>query len=163
MVERRNRTLLDIVHSMIVKANLPISFWWGALLTAAYILNRVPSKSVPFTLYELWTGDKPNLKFLRSWGSVAYVHTTSHLNGKLGLRGKKCIFIRYSKHSKGYVFLREHDDGSVMKIKSRDANFLDQEFPSKDEVCLVWARWESIKLPNWASGFWFYAFWEQWE
>ena len=27
--------------------------------------------------------------------------------GKLGPRGKKCIFIRYSKFSKGYVFLGE--------------------------------------------------------
>ena len=53
IAERRNRTLLDMVRSMMVQANLPISFWGDALLTAAYILNRVPSKSVLSTPYEL--------------------------------------------------------------------------------------------------------------
>ena len=47
MAERRNRTLLDMVRSMMTQAKLPISFWGDALMTAAYILNRVPSKSVP--------------------------------------------------------------------------------------------------------------------
>ena len=43
------------------QANLPISFWGDALLTAAYILNRVPSKSVSSTSYELWNDEKPDL------------------------------------------------------------------------------------------------------
>ena len=52
VAERRNRTLLDMVRSMMAHANLPVSFWGDALLTATYILNRVPSKSVPKTPYE---------------------------------------------------------------------------------------------------------------
>ncbi|KAK4383583.1 Copia protein [Sesamum angolense] len=60
--ERRNRTLLEMARSMMAQANLPISFWGDTILTAAYILNRVPSKSVPSTPYELWHGRKPNLK-----------------------------------------------------------------------------------------------------
>ena len=43
------------------QANLPISFLGDALLIAAYILNRVPSKSISSTPYELWNGEKPNL------------------------------------------------------------------------------------------------------
>ena len=53
VAERRNRTLLDMVRSMMAHANLPISFWGDALLTAMYILNRVPCKSVPATPCEL--------------------------------------------------------------------------------------------------------------
>ena len=53
VAERRNRTLLDMVRSMMAQANLPISFWRDALLTVAYVLNRVPSNSVPSTPYEL--------------------------------------------------------------------------------------------------------------
>ena len=78
------------------QANLPISYWGDALLTAAYILNRVPTKLVISTPYELWTGQKPELSHLRPWGSAAYVHDPSSKYGKLGQRGKKCIFIRYS-------------------------------------------------------------------
>ena len=38
-------------------------FWWGeALKTVAYILNQVPSKSVPKTPYELRLQKKPNLR-----------------------------------------------------------------------------------------------------
>jgi len=53
VAERRNRTLLDIVRSMIAHANLLITFWGDALLTAAHILNRMPSKSISATPYEL--------------------------------------------------------------------------------------------------------------
>ena len=42
VAERRNRTFLDMVISMMAQANLPISFWGDALLTAIYILNYVP-------------------------------------------------------------------------------------------------------------------------
>jgi transposase InsO family protein len=105
MAERRNRTLLEMVRSMMTQANLPISYWGDALLIAAYILNRVSSKSVPSTLYESWTGKKPNLSYLRPWGLAGFVRDTSHKYGKLGLRGKKCVFIRYSEHSKGYVLI----------------------------------------------------------
>ncbi|KAJ4744662.1 Gag-Pol polyprotein [Rhynchospora pubera] len=61
VAERRNRTLLEMVRSMMAQASLPISYWGDALLTATYVLNRVPSKSVAATPYELWTGRKPNL------------------------------------------------------------------------------------------------------
>ena len=47
--ERRNRTLLDMVRSMMSLTNLPISFWSHALETAAHTLNRAPSKSVETT------------------------------------------------------------------------------------------------------------------
>jgi hypothetical protein len=39
-----------------------------ALKTAIHILNRVPSKSVPKTLYELWTGRVPSLHHFRVCG-----------------------------------------------------------------------------------------------
>ena len=40
--ERRNRTLLDMVRSMMSLTNLPLSFWGYALETAAFTLNRAP-------------------------------------------------------------------------------------------------------------------------
>ena len=47
------------------QANLPISYWGDALLTAAYILNCVPTKSVISTPYGLWTRQKPELGHLQ--------------------------------------------------------------------------------------------------
>ena len=39
VAERRNRTLLDMVRSMLSYSSLPISFWGYALDTATYLLN----------------------------------------------------------------------------------------------------------------------------
>ncbi|KAK9025004.1 hypothetical protein V6N11_064905 [Hibiscus sabdariffa] len=51
--ERRNRTLLDMVRSMMSHTDLPTSFWGYALETAAFTLNRVPSKLVQKTPHEI--------------------------------------------------------------------------------------------------------------
>ncbi|KAK9024885.1 hypothetical protein V6N11_064791 [Hibiscus sabdariffa] len=59
--ERRNRTLLEMVRSMMSHSDLPISFWGHALETTAFKLNCVPSKSIQKTPYEIWTGKRPNL------------------------------------------------------------------------------------------------------
>jgi hypothetical protein len=64
----RNRTLMDMVHSMLNYSNLPVNLWMEALKTTAHILNKVRSKSVPKTPFELWTGRKPILNYLRVWG-----------------------------------------------------------------------------------------------
>ena len=51
--ERRNRTLLDMVRSMMSHANLSKSFWGYALNTASYLLNHFPSKAVDSTAYDI--------------------------------------------------------------------------------------------------------------
>ena len=71
--ERRNQTLLDMVRSMMSLAELPKSFWGYALETAVYALNRVPSKSVDVTPYEIWYNKKPILSHMKIWGCPAYV------------------------------------------------------------------------------------------
>ncbi|KAK9006918.1 hypothetical protein V6N11_019248 [Hibiscus sabdariffa] len=63
--ERRNRTLLDMVRSMMSHTDLPTSFWGYALETTAFTLNRVPSKSVQKTPHEMWSGSRPNMSFMR--------------------------------------------------------------------------------------------------
>jgi len=66
--ERHNRTLLDMVRSMLINSNLPISLWMHALKTVMYLLNRVPSKVVPKTPFELWTNRTPSIRHLHVWG-----------------------------------------------------------------------------------------------
>ena len=56
VVKRQNRTLIDIVRSMMSNSTLPEFLWGETLKTAVHILNRVPSKDVPKTPYELWVG-----------------------------------------------------------------------------------------------------------
>ncbi|GJS05546.1 retrotransposon protein, putative, ty1-copia subclass [Tanacetum coccineum] len=63
--ERRNRTLLDMVRSMMNLTTLLLSFWDYALETATRILNMVPTKKVDKTPYELWYRKVPNLSYLK--------------------------------------------------------------------------------------------------
>ena len=57
VAERRNRTLMDMVRSMLSSnPKLPKSLWTEALKTSMYILNRVPTKAVSKTPFELWKG-----------------------------------------------------------------------------------------------------------
>ena len=134
VAEKKNKTLLDMVRSMMAQAKLPIFVWGDALMTVTYILNRVPSKFVPSTPYELWKGMTPDLNIMRPWGCTAYVHNVSHEYGKLGRKGKKCIFIRYPESSKGYIFLGEDINRSVTKIESRDVVFLEEDFSGQGQI-----------------------------
>ena len=59
--EHHNRTLFDMVQSMMSLTDLPLSFWGYALQIAAFTLNRTPSKSIETTPYELWFGKKPDV------------------------------------------------------------------------------------------------------
>ena len=63
--ERRIRTLLDMVRSMMNQITLPKSFWDYALESAARILNMIPTKKVEKTPYKLWRGKVPNLSYLK--------------------------------------------------------------------------------------------------
>ena len=63
--ERPNRTLLDMVRSMMSLTDLSLSCWGYALETAAFTLNRAPSKSIETTPYELWFDKKHKLSFLK--------------------------------------------------------------------------------------------------
>jgi len=112
------------------------------LLTATYILNRVPSKSIPVTPYELWHGRHPSLDHLRPWGSTGYVHNPTHEYGKLGPRATKMVFIRYPEHSKGYVMFGEYPNGGITEIDSRNVDFLKDEFPSIGEIKQVLQLYE---------------------
>ena len=53
VVERQNRTLKNMVRSMITHSTLSDSLWGEALKTTTYLLNRVPTKVTAKTPYEL--------------------------------------------------------------------------------------------------------------
>ena len=100
------------------QTNLPISYQGDTLLTTTYALNRVLSKYITSKPYEIWIGRKHDLSNLKPQGCAAYVHDSSYRHGKLGPRGKNSIFIRYSEHSKGHVFIGENESGNVTKFES---------------------------------------------
>jgi hypothetical protein len=58
--------------------------WWGqAILTACFVLNRVPSSKGEITPYKGWKGTKPALGFLHALGCLAKVNVTTCKKRKL--------------------------------------------------------------------------------
>lgn len=100
--ERINRTLLDMVRSMMSRSTLPLSFWSYTLLTTSCILNLAPAKKVEKTPYAMWYGRPPSLSYMKFWGCETYVRQET--SSKLDPRSTKCIFVGYSKDCLGYYF-----------------------------------------------------------
>ena len=128
VAERRNRTLLDMVRSMLSSSKLPRSLWSEALKTAVYILNRVPTKAVPKTPFELWKGWKPSLRHMRVWGCPSEVRIYNPQEKKLDPRTISGHFIGYAERSKGYRFYCPSHSTRI--VESRNAKFLEYDLVS---------------------------------
>ncbi|GKE69873.1 putative ribonuclease H-like domain-containing protein [Tanacetum coccineum] len=101
VAERRNRTLIDVVRTMLVDSKLPTTFWAKAVNTACYVLNRVlvikPHNKTP---YELIHGRTPLIDFMKPFGCpVTMLNTKDHL-GKFDGKANEVFFIGYSIVSK---------------------------------------------------------------
>lgn len=143
VAERRNRTLKDMVRSMLSYSIVPISMWGEALKTAMYILNRVPSKAVPTTPFELWTGRKPSLRHLHIWGYLAEAIIFNPQEKKLDSRTIAGYFIGYPDKSKGYKFYCPNH--SMRIVETGNARFLENGEISGSEKTRV-VNFEEIRV-----------------
>ena len=125
MAERRNRTLMDMVRSMISYSSLPISLWIEALKTTIDNFHQVPSKSVPKTPYGLWTRKEPSFNYLCVWGCTAEAKVFNPNIGKLDSKTVSCHFIGYLDKSKGYRFYCP--DRHTKFVQIRHAVFLEDD------------------------------------
>ena len=84
LAERRNRTILNMVRSLLKEKKLPHKLWGEAASTAVYILNRCPTKvlknEVPL---KVWSGVKPAVGHLKVFGSLAFKHIPDQKRTKL--------------------------------------------------------------------------------
>ena len=100
LAERRNRTLLDMVRSMLKEKKLPHNLWGEAVATACYVLNRCPTKKLKEIVpIQKWTGDKQSVSHLKVFGSVCYKHVPEARRQKLDDRSKVMLLVGY--HSTG--------------------------------------------------------------
>ncbi|KAL4310044.1 hypothetical protein GQ457_01G035740 [Hibiscus cannabinus] len=132
VAERRNRTLMDMVRSMLSGSKLPKSLWVEALKTAVYILNRVPTKAVPKTPFELFKGWKPSLRHIRVWGCPSEVRIYNPQEKKLDPRTISGYFIGYAEKSKGYRFYCPSNSTRI--VESRNAKFLENDSVSGSDL-----------------------------
>ncbi|CAJ2659262.1 unnamed protein product [Trifolium pratense] len=101
--ERKNRTLMNMVRSMLAGKKVPKVFWPEAVKWATYVMNRSPTLSVKnMTPQEAWSGKKPNVQHFRVFGCLAFVHVPDSQRIKLDNKSVKCIHLGISDESKAY-------------------------------------------------------------
>lgn len=99
VVERMNKTLLEIGRCILVTSKLPKFFWGGVFYTTAYLINRSPSSAICFKrLEEKWTGRKSSLDHWRVCGCEAFAYK---VEVKLHPRVVRCVFLWYQEGTKG--------------------------------------------------------------
>ena len=83
IAERRNRSIMDCERTLMVENNVAIKYWKEAISTIVHTLNRVQlKKDLSQTPYELWYGYKPNVIYLKVFGSKCYI-LKEYRKGKL--------------------------------------------------------------------------------
>ena len=120
------------MRSMVTHSSLPESLWGEVLKIVAYILNRMPSKAVNKTLYELWTGKKPNIKHLHIWGCLAKARPYRPHERKMDSRTISCYFVGYAECSQGYKF---YDPALRSIFETGNERFLEEvEFRKEENI-----------------------------
>lgn len=85
------------------QANLPKKFYGDCILTATYLINKLPTKVLSWkTPYEVMFGEASDYSGLRNFGCLCYAYNMNIHKDKFDSRARKCIFIGYPSGQKAY-------------------------------------------------------------
>jgi len=85
---RKNRHLIETVHTLFIESHVPLHFWGDALLAFCYLINKVPSSSiqnqVPHSSHSFALS-------LCVFGSTCFVHNLALGKDKLSQCSQMCL------------------------------------------------------------------------
>ena len=117
---------------MLEEKSMTKFYWAKAIWTTVYIQNQISVHGGKVLAHELYFRHKPNLKHLKVFDNIAYVHVPYEKWKKLDAELEKCILDDYSHELKRYKCYNPRRNLRV----SRDVFF--------DES----ASWYSLPNPN---------------
>jgi hypothetical protein len=136
VVERRNRTVMEMARSLLKSMKIPGRFWGKAVRHVVYLLNRLPTKVLgDVTPHESWIGRKPSLGHLKIFGCTAHARNSAPHMKKLDDRSRPLVYFGVEEGSKAH---RLFEPNTNKIIVSRDVVF---------EESVVW-NWESAGAEN---------------
>lgn len=94
VVERRNRTLLEMTRSILKHMKVPNHLWGEAVRHSTYLINQISTKTLDGrTPYEALRGKIPNTAHLRIFGCICYAKTDTVGRRKLDDRSRILVHL----------------------------------------------------------------------
>ena len=132
VVERKNRTLIEMARTMLSEFKSPHNFWGEAISTAAHYSNRLFLRPLHNkTPYELLTGNKPNVLYIRVFGCKCLVKNNKEKLGKFETRTIEGIFVGYAENSHAYRYYNKSNRAVEV---SCDVEFLEDNGSQVEQV-----------------------------
>jgi hypothetical protein len=137
VMERKNRTLLDMARTMLDEYNTPDRFWAEAINTACYSINQLYLHQIlKKTSYELLTGKKPNVSYFRVFGSKCFILIKRGRKSKFAPKVVEGFLLGYDSNTRAYrVFNKStevscdivFDETNGSQVEQVDLDELDDE------------------------------------
>jgi hypothetical protein len=103
VVERKNRTLLDMARTMLDEYKTPDRFWAEAINTSCYSINRLHlHRILKKTSYELLTGKKSNVSYFRVFGSKCFIFIKRGRKSKFAPKAVEGFLLGYVSNTRAY-------------------------------------------------------------
>ena len=134
VIERKNRTPMEMTRCLLYDKELPNNLWAEAANTTVFLLNRLPTKTIQQkTPFEAWYGYKPKLQNLKTFGCLCFSYIPQVKRDKLDKKAEPGIFVGYNLVSKAYKIYLPQENKVIF---SRNIQFFESE---------SW-NWEKNKL-----------------
>jgi transposase InsO family protein len=140
VVERKNRTLLDMARTMLDEYKTPDQFWTEAINTVCYSINRLYlHRILKKTSYELLTGKKPNVSYFRVFGSKCFILIKRGRNSKFAPKAVEGLLLGYDSNTRAYIVFNKStrlvevscdivfDETNGFQVEQVDLDELDDE------------------------------------
>lgn len=103
LAERGIRNVSQRAMCQLFGANMSQGFWPYAVKNAVYLINRSPTTTLKNkTPFEAWTGKRPNIKHLRTFGETGYVHIPPETRKKWTKKARPCRLLGHTSRSTNY-------------------------------------------------------------
>jgi hypothetical protein len=103
VVERKNRTLLDMARTMLDEYNTSDRFWAEAINTACYSINQLYlHRILKKTSYGLLTVKKPNISYFRVFGSKCFILVKRGRKSKFAPNAVEGFLLGYDSNTRAY-------------------------------------------------------------
>jgi transposase InsO family protein len=131
--ERKNRTIMEEMKTMIHDQDLPMNLWEEATITEVYVQNRLSHTALGFkTPKEIFSIKKPEVSHLNIFGCPVFVHILKERRTKMDPSRKKGIFVGYYEVSKAFrIYIPGYHDIEI----NRDVTFDEYATLNKSRRC----------------------------